>query len=48
LLISLVTRQRRVWVKQGKQTQVAGLVKNAIPGLENEIKDLVRELNSER
>ena len=48
LLISLVTRQRRVWVKQGKQTQVAGLAKNAIPGLENEIKDLVRELNSER
>ena len=48
LLISLVTRQRRVWVKQGKQTQVAGLAKNAIPGLENEIRDLVRELDSER
>ena len=48
LLISLVTRQRRVWIKQGGKTEVAGLAKNAIPGLENEIKDLVRELSNER
>jgi len=48
LLISLITRQRRVWIKQGRKTQVAGLAKNAIPGLENEIKDLVKELSNER
>jgi cytochrome c biogenesis protein len=48
LLISLFTRQRRVWVKQGRKTQVAGLSKNAIPGLEEEIKELVREMSNER
>jgi cytochrome c biogenesis protein len=48
LLISLFTRQRRVWVKQGRKTQVAGLSKNAIPGLDEEIKELVREMSSER
>jgi len=56
LLISLFTRQRRIWVKQGRKTQIAGLAKNgipgleknAIPGLENEIKDLVKELGNER
>ena len=45
---SPVTRQRRVWIKQGRKTEIAGLAKNAIPGLENEIKDLVRELSNER
>ena len=33
LLISLFTRQRRIWVKQGTKTQIAGLSKNEIPGL---------------
>ena len=47
LLISLFTRQRRIWVKQGRKTQVAGLAKNGIPGLEDEIKKLVKELSSE-
>jgi len=47
LLISLFTRQRRIWVKQGRQTQIAGLAKNGIPGLEDEIKKLVKELGSE-
>jgi len=48
LLISLFTRQRRVWVKQGKKTQVAGLAKNGIPGLEEEIRELVKEMSNER
>ena len=48
LLISLFTRQRRVWVKQGKKTQVAGLAKNGIPGLEEEIRELVKEISDER
>ena len=47
LLISLFTRQRRIWIKQGRKTQVAGLAKNGIPGLEDEIKKLVKELSGE-
>jgi cytochrome c biogenesis protein len=47
LLISLFTRQRRIWVKQGRKTQIAGLAKNGIPGLEDEIKKLVKGLGSE-
>lgn len=47
LLISLFTRQRRIWIKQGRKTQLAGLAKNGIPGLEDEIKKLVKELSSE-
>ena len=47
LLISLFTRQRRIWIKQGRKTQIAGLAKNGIPGLEDEIKKLVKELSSE-
>ncbi len=48
LLISLFTRQRRIWVKQERKTEIAGLSKNEIPGLDEEIKDLVKELTSER
>lgn len=48
LLISLGTRQRRIWVKQSEKIQIAGLAKNAIPGLENEIQDLVKEFEGER
>ena len=48
LLISLFTRQRRIWVKQGRKTQVAGLAKNGIPGLEEEIADLIKEMSNER
>ena len=47
LLISLFTRQRRIWIKQGRKTQIAGLAKNGIPGLEGEINKLVKELSSE-
>jgi cytochrome c biogenesis protein len=48
LLISLFTRQRRIWVKQGRKTQVAGLAKNGIPGLEDEIAELIKEVSNER
>lgn len=48
LLISLFTRQRRIWVKQGRKTEIAGLSKNEIPGLDEEIRDLVKELTGER
>ena len=48
LLISLFTRQRRIWVKQSGKTQVAGLAKNGIPGLEQEIDELVEEMSNER
>jgi cytochrome c biogenesis protein len=48
LLISLFTRQRRIWVKQGRKTQVAGLAKNGIPGLEEEIAELIKEMSNER
>lgn len=44
LLISLFTRQRRLWVKVGDVVEVAGLSKNEIPGLDNEIEDLVKFL----
>jgi cytochrome c biogenesis protein len=47
LLISLFTRQRRIWIKQGRKTQIAGLAKNGIPGLEDEINKLMKELSSE-
>ena len=48
LLISLFTRQRRIWVKQSGKTQVAGLAKNGIPGLQQEIDELVKEMSNER
>ncbi len=49
LLISLFTRQRRIWVKVGDGVEIAGLAKNGIPGLEEELTALARALeeNSE-
>ncbi len=45
LLASLFTRRRRIWVSVTKKNiQVAGLAKNAAPGLEIEIAQLVRAL----
>ena len=43
LMISLFTRQRRLWVRMGEAgaIEVAGLAKNGIPGLEAEIQELV-------
>jgi cytochrome c biogenesis protein len=45
LLMSLFTRSRRIWVKANMNksgVEVAGLAKNAAPGLENEIASLVK------
>jgi cytochrome c biogenesis protein len=47
LLMSLFTRSRRLWVKENSNksgVEVAGLAKNAAPGLENEIATLVKEM----
>jgi cytochrome c biogenesis protein len=40
LLLSLFTRQRRIWIKTGKRAEIAGLAKNNAPGLEVEIRVL--------
>ena len=40
LLASLFTRQRRIWIKVGDRVEIAGLAKNAAPGLEIEIRVL--------
>jgi cytochrome c biogenesis protein len=44
LLISLFTRQRRIWVKVGSGVEIAGLAKNGIPGLEAELEALAKAL----
>jgi cytochrome c biogenesis protein len=44
LLMSLFIRQRRVWVKKIEGgVEIAGLSKNEIPGLAEEIKDLIKK-----
>ena len=48
LLISLFTRQRRIWVKVGDDVEIAGLAKNGIPGLEEELQALAKELEEVR
>ena len=49
LLTSLFTRQRRVWVKQvGSKTQIAGLAKNSIPGLAEEVLELVKGVSNDK
>jgi len=47
LLISLFTRQRRIWVKVGNGVEIAGLAKNGIPGLEADLTALTRALQEE-
>jgi cytochrome c biogenesis protein len=47
LLMSLFTRSRRIWIKENQSksgVEVAGLAKNAAPGLENEIASLVNKM----
>jgi cytochrome c biogenesis protein len=47
LLMSLFTRSRRIWIKENQNksgVEVAGLAKNAAPGLENEIASLVNKM----
>ena len=49
LMVSLFTRQRRIWVKidsTGKALQVAGLAKNGTPGLDEEVAGLVAALSN--
>jgi len=48
LLASLFTRQRRIWVKIEDGVEVAGLAKNGLLGLDDEISALVAELEKER
>ena len=47
LLASLFARQRRIWIRESSKgrLEIAGLAKNAAPGLENEIAELVRRIN---
>jgi cytochrome c biogenesis protein len=46
LLISLFIRQRRIWVREiGGNLEIAGLALNKLPGLEDEISDLVKYLS---
>lgn len=46
LLASLFTRHRRVWLRRkGRELEIAGLAKNAAPGLEKEIAKIVKELS---
>lgn len=45
LLISLFIRQRRIWVRQvGGNLEIAGLALNKLPGLEDEIGKMVKEM----
>lgn len=45
LLASLFTRHRRIWIRRkGETLEIAGLAKNAAPGLEAEIEKIVKEL----
>ena len=48
LLLSLFTRQRRIWIKTGKRAEIAGLAKNNAPGLEVEIRVLKNLLEEEK
>ncbi len=48
LLASLFTRRRRIWIRAGESIEVAGLAKNAAPGLEQEIAVFIKELKGEK
>jgi cytochrome c biogenesis protein len=47
LLASLFTRRRRIWIRFGSEIEVAGLAKNAMPGLEQELNELIGVLKGE-
>ena len=49
LLASLFARQRRIWIKEisNNNLEIAGLAKNAAPGLIEEIKKLTRSLSEQ-
>jgi cytochrome c biogenesis protein len=44
LLTSLFTRQRRIWIKVDGRVQIAGLAKNGVPGLDEELAALKKTL----
>jgi cytochrome c biogenesis protein len=44
LLTSLFTRQRRIWIKVEGRVQIAGLAKNGVPGLDEELSSLKKAL----
>ena len=44
LLTSLFTRQRRIWIKADGRVQIAGLAKNGVPGLDEELLSLQKAL----
>ena len=48
LLASLFTRRRRIWIRVGSEIEVAGLAKNAVPGLEQEIAVFINVLKGEK
>ena len=48
LLASLFTRRRRIWIRVGKTVEVAGLAKNAAPGLDVELAEFVAKLKGEK
>ena len=48
LLASLFTRRRRIWIRVGTSVEVAGLAKNAAPGLEIEMTQFVTMLKGEK
>ena len=48
LLASLFTRRRRIWIRAGNEIEVAGLAKNAVPGLEQEIAVFIKVLKGEK
>ena len=47
LLLSLFTRQRRIWVKSSNQVEIAGLAKNSAPGLSDELTQLKKWMEDE-
>ena len=48
LLASLFTRRRRIWIRVGKTVEVAGLAKNAAPGLDVELAKFVAMVKGEK
>ncbi len=48
LLASLFTRRRRIWIRVGSDVEVAGLAKNAAPGLEQELTKFKIALKGEK
>ena len=48
LLASLFTRRRRIWIRVGKDVEVAGLAKNAAPGLEEELVEFMHVVKGEK